>query len=79
MEEEEEEDLDSSRPCLGEGMKDNKEVSHILATIWLGCVDLTRDHFPNMVDRVPSPITISSLVKHFPLKMLTPRLWRKLL
>ena len=46
-------------------MKENKEVSHVLGTIELGCVDLTSDQFPDKANRVPSLITISSPVKAF--------------
>ncbi len=62
MEEVEEEILDSSRLDLSKG-KENKEVLHVLAIVDLGCVDLTKDQFPNMVDKMPSSIIISSHVK----------------
>ena len=51
---------DSSRPGLGDEIKGRKEMTHVLATIGLRCMDLTRDQFPDTVDRVPSPIMISS-------------------
>ena len=43
MEEEEVEVSDSSRSGSGDGIKGRKEMMHILATIRMGCVDLTRD------------------------------------
>jgi hypothetical protein len=43
MEEEEVEVFDSSRSISKEGIKGRKQMSHVLATIRLGCVDLTKD------------------------------------
>lgn len=63
MEEEEVEVFDSSRSGSGDVIKGRKEMTHVSTSIGLGCVDLTRDQFPDIVDRVPSPITISSLAR----------------
>ena len=62
---------DSSRSILGNG-KENKEVSHVLAMVVPKCVDLTKDQFPKMVDRMPSNLTISSLVKEGSKKATNP-------
>ncbi len=43
MEEEEMEVSDSSWSSLGGGIKEKKEMMYVLATIELGCMDLTRD------------------------------------
>ena len=62
MKEVDEEIFDSSRLELGDG-KENKEVSHVSVTVEPRCVDLIKDQFPNMVDRMPSPTMISSPIK----------------
>lgn len=59
MEEEEVEVSDSSQSGSGGGIKE-KEMTHVSTTIGLGCVELIRDQFPETMDRVPSPVTISS-------------------
>ena len=63
MEEEEVEVLDSSQSSSGRGTKEKKELMHVSITIRLGCVDLTQNQFPKTVNRVPSPITISSTIR----------------
>ncbi len=63
MEEEKVEVSDSSKSSSGDVIKGRKEMTHVSITIGLGCVDLTRDQLPDNVDRVPSPITISSPIR----------------
>ena len=58
-----EEVSESSQSSLGEWMKENNEVSHVMTTIKLGSVDLKRDQFLGTLDSVPSSITISSPIK----------------
>ena len=57
----EEEISDSSKSNSGNGKE--KEVSHVLTMVVPGCVDLTKDQFPKMMDRMPSPVMISSPIK----------------
>lgn len=55
MEEFEEGISNSSRSNSGND-KENKEVSHVSIVIVPRCVDLTKDQFPKMMDRIPSRV-----------------------
>ena len=45
---------ESSRSSSGGVTKGSKEMTHVSASITMGCVDLTQDQFLDMVERAPS-------------------------
>lgn len=71
----EKEIFDSSKSNSG-NHKENKEVPHVSEMVVPRCVDLIKDQFPKLVDRMLTPITISSPIKVGSKKPLTPLLCR---
>jgi len=72
-EEEEKEVEVSNSLMLGSGgaTKGSEEMTHISSSITIGCVDFTQDQLPDMVERAPSPMTMSSPIKVSPKEMCT--------
>ena len=71
MEKVDEEISNSSRSELGD-YKVNKEVSHASKMVVPECVDLTKDQFLEMLNRISSPIKISSPTKLGSIKATNP-------
>ena len=71
MEEVEEEIFGSSK-LNSSNNRENKEVSHVSVRVVPRCVDLTKDQFPEMMDRMPSRVNISSPIKVGSIKATNP-------
>ena len=65
-------EISNSSKSNSGNVKEIKAVSHVSVTMVLGCVDLTKDQFPEMMDEMPSHVTISSLVKAGSIKATIP-------
>lgn len=67
-----EEEISYSFKSILSNGNENKEVLHVLPIVMPERVDLTKDQFPKIVDRIPYPITISFPIKEGSKKATNP-------